>query len=577
MDKLDSSIIDSSVQSGKAMASAEKKGDSSGGKDELFKLNQLWYKMQPSLSLVSKRTLTKGYFTQTSYPKITGRTMNLVVNTGEFYVNPKTSYLVIQCGINVRDTATGLGADKNAHALIGQGDIMSIFEEIFFTSASGTEICRETNKHLLSAVIGRQMLSQEYINTHGESSGFQGGTAKESFDLKGWGGGGGGAYTDPLLFPLRNKTYDQLVPNTTPSTQNTLAGTTIGSVDLSYDPSDADNPTDAPIFLVPMHRVLGCFNPYMQALFPASALAGGVLTCRVANLEQTLTATGSGITNDTIAKSFLQAFDVQNIYILWDSFQLNDSVLKRLNEVSATTEGLSVMFDTWDNSITTTNGTSVEAQVSQAKSRVIRSVCVVRDSGEFENPYSLKLASEAAVRRKSALENPYRSGTVGVIPLVSEYQAQLGSLYFPQQPLTTPEEMVMNAYYVFCKATSDETDTSCLTKEEFYGALGNNHFDSKGAVISPNTGTYNGNPKIATPTNIPPWSQNWGLATYGFLAERSCLLQLTGLPISNARLLRHKFRFNYGTASGKNRQIDVFTQYTRVMKVFLGGRVVMRE
>lgn len=578
MDKLDSSIVASSVQSDKAMQSAEKKGESGTGKDELFKLNQLWYKMSPSLSLVSKRTLTKGYFTQSSYPKITGRAMNLVVNTGEFYVNPKTSYLVIQCGINVRDTATGLGADKNAHALLGQGDILSLFDEIFFTSASGTEICRESAKHLNSAVIGRQMLSQEFINTHGETSGFQGGTCKEAFDLKGWGGGGTGSRTDPILFPLRQKTYDQLVPNTTPATTNTSYGTTIGSVDLAYDPSSSTNPTDAPVFLVPMNKVLGCFNPYMSALFPASALAGGVLTIRVADLQATLAASGSGITNTTVAKSFLNALDVVSIYILWDSFQLNDSVLKRLNEVSASSEGLSVMFDTWDYSSTSTSGTAVEAQVSQAKSRVIRSVCVLRDSGEFENPYSLKLASEAAVRRTSGLENPYRTGTVGVIPLVAEYQAQLGSLYFPQQPLTTPEEMVMNAYYVFCKGTSDETDTSSLSKEDFYGALGINHFDSKtGTVISPNTGNYSGNPAIYSISNAPPWSQNWGLATYGFLAERSCLLQLTGLPISNARLLRHKFRFNYGTTSGKNRQIDVFTQYTRVMKVFLGGRVVMRE
>lgn len=574
--KLDSSIIASSVQSEKAMSTAEKKGEM-GGKEELFKLNQLWYKMQPSLSLVSKRTLTKGYFTQTAYPKATGKTLQLVVNTGEFYVNPKTSYLVIQCGINRSDTTTGLGTDKNAHAFLGQGDICSLFQEIYFTSASGTEICRETYKNLCNNVIQRQMLSQEYLDTQGALSGWPGGTLRDVFDKKGWNGGGTGSYTDPILTPIRDTTYAQLVPTTTATTQNTSYGTTIGTTDLSYDPTDSTNPTQAPTFIIPLHRLLGCFNPYMSVLFPAAALAGGVLTLRMADMNSVLTASGSGLATETVANQFLNSLDVVNIYVLWDSFQLNDSVLKRLNEVSASTEGLSFMFDCWDWSQTTTSGTSVEAQVSQAKSRILRSICIPRDSGELKSPWSNKLACEAAIRRSTGVQNGYQSGSVGVIPLVAEYQAQLGSLYFPQQPLTTPEEYVMNAYYVACKGTTDETDTSSLTKDDFYGALGINHFDGKGDPVSPSTGNYSGDPKIPTASNLPPWAQNWGLGTYGFLAERSSLLQLTGLPISNARLLRHKFRFNYPTASGRNRQIDTFTQYTRVMKVFFGGRVVMRE
>ena len=73
------------------------------------------------------------------------------------------------------------------------------------------------------------------------------------------------------------------------------------------------------------------------------------------------------------------------------------------------------------------------------------------------------------------------------------------------------------------------------------------------------------------------WCNNWGSANFGFLAERSQLLQLTGLPVSNARLLRHRFQVNYLATSGTGRFIDVFTEYTRVAKVYLGGRIVMRE
>lgn len=577
--KLDQSVIGSSVQSEKAMASADKKGSSSfGGHEELFKLNQLWYKMPPSLSLVSKRTLTKGYFTQTAFPKATSRVLQLVVNSGEFYVNTRTSYLVIQCGID--KSAAGLGADKNARALIGQGDICSLFNEVYFTSASGTEICREQEKQLCNSVVQRQMLSQEYIDSQGELSGWPGDKLRKCFDLKGYGGSTtSGDYKFPLLYPLRNKTYQQLstAGSTSATLENTSYGSLTGTVDLAFDPTDPVHPAVAPTFIVPMHRLLSCFNPYMSVLFPAAALAGGVLTIRMNDLSQVLIASGSGLPTTAAATDFLKQLDIQNIYVLWDSFQLNDSVLKRLNEVSAGTEGLSVMFDAWDWTSTTTSGTSVEAQVSSGKSRIIRSVCIPRDQAEKNNPWSNKLASEAAIKRVSGYDNGYQLNT-GIQPLVATYQAQLGSLYFPQQPLVSPEEFVMNAYYVYCKGQCDESDLSSLTKDDFYGALGNGHFAGDGSINNPNTMHYiTPGVGIATPSNTPPWTQNWGIATYGFVAERSQLLQLTGLPISNARLLRHRFTFNYLPVSGSARTIDVFTQYTRVMKVFLGGRIVMRE
>lgn len=570
--RLDSAIVASSVQSDKAMASAPK-GSGMDGKDELFKLNQLWYKMPPSLSLVSKRTLTKGYFTQTAYPKCYSQVSQAVCNTGEFYVNPKTSYLVIQAGIDVNDPAAGLDAKNlDAHALLGQGDICSLIDEVYFTSASGTEICRENEKGLQNAVITRSMLSQEYLNTNGELSGWPGSTLRECFDLKGWNGGGTGGYKDPILYPIRNTTYTALHPNTDATTTNTSYGTTTGSVDLAYD----SKTQLAPIFVVPIHRILSAFNPYMSVLWPAAALAGGVLTIRWKNFAESLIANGNGIASTAGARAFLNALDVKQIYLLWDSFQLNDSVLKRLNEAAAGTEGLSVMFDCWDWATTSTSSTGVEAQIAQAKSRILRSLCVVRDSGEKGNPWANKLCSEPAINRETGLQQGY-TFTGSIQPLVNTYQAQLGSLYFPQQPLSTPEEYVMNAYYVICKTTCDESDTSSLTKDDFLGAYGHNHFDGSGAVVLPKDQKYEGDPSIPTISNLPPWTQNWGGAIYGFLAERSQLLQLTGLPISNARLLRHKFQFNYLTKSGKDRTIDTFTQYTRVMKVFLGGRIVMRE
>ena len=577
--QMKAAISGAAVQSDKSMLSATKK-ESMSGKDELFKLNQLWYRVPPGLSLVSKRCLTRSNFQQTSYPAISTKQMVMTINTGEFYVSAPTSYLVLQVGID--KVAALADKDANAYALLGQGDILNLIDEVYFQSASGTEIARESEKGLCNSVIQRALLSQEHINTAGELSGWAGGTLRECFDSKGW---AGNATTPPFLYPIRNTTYLDSTETTT-TASSTSYGTTMGTVDLAYTTDEtAKNPKGPKTFIVPMKRVLSCFAPYMNALFPASALAGGVLTIRFKNTAESLIAAGSKFTggsasaNQAAATSFLNNLNVLNCYILWDSFQLNDSVLKRLNEVSASTEGLSVMFDCWDWAQSQTSSLTTEAQVSQARSIVSRSICVVRDQAQIKNPFANSLSSEAAISRETGYDNEYISGGT-VKPIVTNFQSQLGSLYFPQQPLETPEEYCMNAWYILGKNYLNSDETSSLTLDDFYGAQGKGQYSGVFPSITnvaPYVGTYSGTRTIYTKANLPPWCQNWGGAIYGFLAERSQLLQLTGLPISNARLLRHKFTFSQATKSSSPRTIDVFTQYARVMKVFLGGRIVMRE
>jgi len=145
--KLGSAISGVSVESGKAMGSAMKSagGDQKdGGTTELFKINQVWYTMPPSLSLVNKRTLLRNQFQRTTYSSPTTDTMVCIFNTGEFYIAPKTSYMVIQLGYKNSSYA-------NIAAQITQGNAMTLFEEPVLMSASGTEINREQNKGLQAA------------------------------------------------------------------------------------------------------------------------------------------------------------------------------------------------------------------------------------------------------------------------------------------------------------------------------------------------------------------------------------------------------------------------------------------
>jgi hypothetical protein len=419
---------------------------------------------------------------------------------------------------------------------------------------------------------------------------------------------------------------------------------------------------DYPAFCIPLSQVLGVFKPYMNCLFPAGALSGGRLEIRLKNALESLqfvaaspeidTVNGTltpapGPTNLQVGNTYLNSlvancntdFQVAQTYLVLDAFQLQDNVLKRLNGVAAGQDGLNLLFDTYDHVITNFSNTgSIECQVSQARSRVIRSFNVVRDTQAILNPYINSLASEAAIRRicgrvgpgaltptafiptlptpavntlagpgggvtyatlianasQVAIDNPTEQVTTdskdnasiwGLLeeqpilpddpygrtpsrsygkPIVNSFQTQLGALFFPQQPITTADEHYQNALYMWGKGIPDKDITCSVTKEDFLGGLG----------AGWNSGIESVNPTLSS--SYRTWCAPYGLAQYGCIAEKSQLLQLSGLPIANARLMRHKFTFAYASASGA-RTISTFTEFTRVMKVFLGGRVVVRE
>jgi hypothetical protein len=663
-------MMAASVESGKAMGSAMKQDSKEEGVAELYKLNQVWYKMPPTLSLVSKRTITRCNFQQTSYAgngaPLYQQIASLIFNTGEFHVNGKTSYLVIQAGIDksrsdlasIFETAGGLSTPElisqnklSTHAYLGQGGILNILDEVTFLSASGTECDRQQNKGLQAAHVQRNRYPLDWYNTAGELQGVPGGSWQDCYDSKGWPGSVNATTTtspiySPWLLPSRSDgttDYSLAIIKAEGALNNTNIPTYapfsqydntrfqgqryVGSVDVSFDSkvNDTYNPVaqQAPYFIVPMSEVLGMFRPYMDALIPSQVLAGGRLELRFKNMNESLIATGPGFAAPTTAGvnysssalattnagTFLNAMQIYNIYFLLDSFQLNEGTLRRLNEAAASNDGLMLMYDTWDWTQTQPAGLAFEAQVSQARSRILRSFCVIRDAFSRTNPFANSLASEAMVNRANSSRKQYtfsnpggalnsNNVTTSTQLLINNYQAVLGSLYFPQQPLQTAEEYCMNSYYMWCRSTTDLQETNAVTLCDFIGANGYNMYDKTTnvtAIYAPisrsTTGTLytDGHPSGAGTSSAasvdqrsytmftPDWAINYGAATLGFVAERSQLLQLSGLPISNARLLRHRFVLNYSEYSNTGRIIDTFTEYTRALKVFLGGRVVVRE
>src|SRR6185503_3841004 len=98
--RLGTAITGASVDSGRAMGSASKDAGASTDFNELMKLNQVAYYFPPSLSLVSKRTVTRCQFQNPTYPNPTATNAICIFNTGEFQVSGPSSFLVIQAGID---------------------------------------------------------------------------------------------------------------------------------------------------------------------------------------------------------------------------------------------------------------------------------------------------------------------------------------------------------------------------------------------------------------------------------------------------------------------------------------------
>lgn len=580
-DLVDTAIRQTSVDSGRAMGSAGKGAGGDTEDNELYKLNQVFYRAIPSLTTVTKRTLVRSNFQQPGYTNLQQQTIQCVFNTGELFVNGSQSFLMVQFGIKIPVPNPEANLDKamDVHAFLGPGGLASIIDEVWLTSASGTEICREQNKGLQIAHYLHNTLQPEYVKRNGMQEGLPTPNVSDLYSGRGYCRWTGAAPVDQITGgPIYNRAGAYASGGATGAADgalNVIRSPVLcdqGAVDVTYatDAKGQRIAGEAPIFAIPMSHLLGVFNPYMKVLLPGLALAGATLSIRIKNLVEPLMFTGAGIgtnatadSNDarlTYTRNLATTAAINQIYILWDTYQMNDSVIKKINEISANRDGLTMMFDTFDWSSTPSPSTQVEAQVSQARSRIKMSFCVVRDNDSTSNPYLPSLCSEAGVRRTTG---PYivKQEVEAFDNTVVTYQAILGSLYFPQQPLENLTEFYFNQLYIFGKSYRDDSDVSCVSLEDFGGAIG--VANQAGAVpVAPTTAT---------------WACAYGMGLYGLTAERSSLLQLTGLTISNARLLRHRFTFSGASIGTTGRIIDVFTQFTRQMKVYLGGRVVMRE
>jgi hypothetical protein len=245
-------------------------------------------------------------------------------------------------------------------------------------------------------------------------------------------------------------------------------------------------------FCIPLSKLCGLCNT--SVLIP-SMLSGGLrFEIKLADVSTALKNTAGTTTGYTLT----------NVNMMLDSYQLADSIQKRLMaEASAT--GLEFFYETWDrtkHNITLSNKANITVRkaVSRALSAHAKTRTIV-DSNE-----ELKRDSQASEENK-----------------VSGMFWRLGSLNFPNQRLTSLEEQYYYAQYAMGKLQHPHKNNS---------------------------------------VSFDDFTKTEGIVAVSL--ERSSVLSLSGLPVNNSRTLQ--VELDYSTSA--SRDIDIYMRYLQLARVF---------
>jgi hypothetical protein len=202
---------------------------------------------------------------------------------------------------------------------------------------------------------------------------------------------------------------------------------------------------------------------------------------------------------------------------MMDSCALTDDTQKTLNSISAS-QGLEISYPRVYTSINDVPSTSntVSAQVRKAVSNCSYAVAVVLDPTVIRN----------------IQQDSFKCGT----NQYSTYQWRIGSLFFPNQPLTlrTGNAKAQNESFIMTKA--------CFNK------LKHEHMES---VV-----------------NYGIFALTAGSICGSF--ERNQSLEVTGIPINNSRVL--EFEATYSESA--NRQLYIFMVYNAISRSYLDNTSV---
>jgi len=252
-----------------------------------------------------------------------------------------------------------------------------------------------------------------------------------------------------------------------------------------------------------------------------------------------------------------------------ECFQLTDSVVRKLSQISASS-GLEWYWDAVHNMTTTKGDSEITVQVTRALSRANCMIVKSRHDSAVNRHDQDSFASQPWVHHVWEDEAKYpKAIEYGNSGNLIGFQVQLGAQFIPSQPIQYREDFLHSAMKTFSQFRRND-EVGSVEMPSFAG-------------IKMNKGTAQVDGPPVVPAVIAKYKP--GLAIAAVPLESSSTLQQSGSAISAQRTAVCNLAFKYpvdqltmydGSTSinGKLRRVDVFVPYSKLATLFLDSVVV---
>ena len=500
----------------------------------LIAVNDLNYILEPDLSVATNKTHKNHFFQSNEYTP--NQTAICILNSGADYIDTRRSWLEfdIDFGGAAGAAAAFSGptadfgdqtavADTDTHGSFGvHGSACNLIDSILISTRSGDELCHLFNFNLMQNMLIPLAYGREWMDGPGALMGFGGGVTNGQSKR----------------------------------------------------------------FAIPMYVLAPLFG--YGRLMPSMLMSGMRIEINWAKPEtafQTVRSNKTSAFRTAENYSFVERaspkYVVKNPRFVLSSVQLSDSIQRALNELSAT-NGLEIVYT--DYAETSYNGSNdlrtVNTEIRKSCSRALKAFARVRNIQYNTTPYTTGSFAGPATGGGTGIglescNDSFRSEQQ--FPFL-EYQWQLGSLYFPQQPVSggvSTEKCAVSAYAHMLEAVDKYHDNSALFNT-FSGIPSGNYITGDSY--------YSRGMRLAPGMDSMGFGFKGQQTTLAVTLERSTMFNLAGVPVNNSRVLALRAKLSPTSTerkmanqegalvAGDNlRQLNIFLKYVKLARVFLNN------
>jgi hypothetical protein len=285
-------------------------------------------------------------------------------------------------------------------------------------------------------------------------------------------------------------------------------------------------PSTGKIFIINLCVLIPFFNSLGNKMMPPQILEGLRIELSLADPGQAFCASNPVNANTCVS------YTIDRPEIHWDCYTLADQFARKIAEVAAT-KGLNLMHKEYFYSSIGTNNNMISYDIKRAASKALKCHIVTRDQDKLSNNSF----------------DYYESAPYCILTL----QAQIGSLYNPNQPL----------------AVTDVTTDKNLESYYFnlYGC--DMHNQSFGYAPSVSPEQFTGQEIYAGVRGV------FNNAMLTFNLNKSNTSDIVGSVINNSRALLINLTKATGGYMPNNLRVDSWLQHVRAIKVFTSNCTVL--